>query len=102
MPPANTNSQNHGLYLLVRKTSKGGDMMNSRNGATVVWLLLVAGVVCAALLSLSAQVQTQNTTTAGQPTVQAKVDRAEVVTVSGNDLIVKMEDGTIRHFANVP
>ena len=77
-------------------------MMNSRNGATVVWLLLVAGVVCAALLSLSAQVQTQTTTTAGQPTVQAQIDRAEVVTVSGNDLIVKMEDGTIRHFANVP
>jgi len=31
-----------------------------------------------------------------------KVDRAEVVLVSGNDLVLKMEDGTIRHIANVP
>jgi LPXTG-motif cell wall-anchored protein len=30
------------------------------------------------------------------------VERGEVVTVAGNDLVVKMEDGTIRHFPNVP
>jgi hypothetical protein len=52
--------------------------------------------------SLSAQVQTQTTTTAGQPTRELKVDRAEVVHVSGNDLVLRMEDGTIEHLANVP
>jgi hypothetical protein len=31
-----------------------------------------------------------------------KVDHAEVVLVSGNDLVLRMEDGTIRHIANVP
>jgi len=31
-----------------------------------------------------------------------KVDRAEVLIVSANDLVLKMEDGTIRHIANVP
>jgi len=31
-----------------------------------------------------------------------KVERGEIVYVSGNNVIVKMEDGTIRHFNNVP
>jgi hypothetical protein len=31
-----------------------------------------------------------------------EVDRAEVVLVSVNDLLLRMEDGTIRHIANVP
>jgi LPXTG-motif cell wall-anchored protein len=53
-------------------------------------------------LSVSAQVQTQATTTPGQATHEVKVERAEVVSVYGNDLIVKMEDGTIRHIPNVP
>jgi hypothetical protein len=30
------------------------------------------------------------------------VERGEVVTVTGNDLVVKMEDGSLRHFANLP
>ena len=53
-------------------------------------------------LSLSAQVETKTTTTTGQANVVTKVDRGEVVTVSGNDLVVKMADGTIRNFENVP
>jgi LPXTG-motif cell wall-anchored protein len=53
-------------------------------------------------LSVSAQVQSETTTTPGQATHEVKVERAEVVSVYGNDLIVKMEDGTIRHVANVP
>ncbi len=59
--------------------------------------------VCLALtLSLSAQVETATTTTKGNATVVTKVDRGEVVTVSGNDLVVKMADGTLRNFENVP
>ena len=53
-------------------------------------------------LSLSAQVETTTTTTTGQATVVTKVERGEVVTVSGNDLVVKMADGTLRNFENVP
>jgi hypothetical protein len=30
-----------------------------------------------------------------------KVDRAEVLVVAGNDLVLKTEDGTMRHIANV-
>jgi LPXTG-motif cell wall-anchored protein len=51
---------------------------------------------------MCAQVQTDSTTKAGQSTQHVKVERAEVVYVSGNDLVVKMEDGEIRHIPNVP
>jgi hypothetical protein len=54
---------------------------------------------CAA--SMSGQVQTTTSTTKGASAQDVTVERAEVVRVSGNDLIVKMEDGTIRHFPNV-
>lgn len=54
------------------------------------------------VLSASAQVQTSKTSTTGQPTKEVTVDRGEVLLVQGNDLVVKMEDGSIRHFPNVP
>lgn len=66
-------------------------------------LVLVAGVVCIAFaLNANAQIHTKTTTTTGKATQQVKVDRAEVVLVAGNDLVLKVEDGTIRHIANVP
>lgn len=49
-----------------------------------------------------AQVKTEKSTKQGQPTVQSTVERGEVVNVSGNDLVVKMENGEIRNFPNVP
>jgi len=65
--------------------------------------LLAMGFVCLLLSAvMMAQVQTQTTTSQGQPTVETKVERGEVVNVSGNDLVVKMEDGQIRNFPNVP
>src|SRR5467141_616978 len=77
--------------------------MNSRAGRTRTWLALLVGAVCLAFtLSLSAQVQTKTTTTSDTPEVQTQVERGEVVLVNGNDLVVKMENGEIRHFANVP
>lgn len=77
--------------------------MNSANGWTRVWLLLAVGAMCFAFaLSMSAQVKTTTNTTTGQATHEMSVERGEVVFVQGNDLVVKMEDGTIRHVANVP
>lgn len=68
-----------------------------------VLLILAAAVVCSSLvLTMSAQVQTQTNTTTHAATVQTKVERGEVVYINGNDLVVKMEDGTLRHFTNVP
>lgn len=77
--------------------------MNSTNRMTRVWLTLAVGVMCIAFaLSMSAQVKTETTTTNEQSAQQITVERGEVVHVSGNDLIVKMEDGSIRHFPDVP
>ena len=76
--------------------------MNSKTSGTRATLLLAVGAVCMALtLSISAQVQTK-TRTAHKATVVTKVESGEVVYVSGNDLVVKMSDGSIRNFANVP
>lgn len=71
-------------------------------GWTRVWLMLVVGAVCLFTQSTRAQVTTQTTETAGEATHKVQVDRAEVLVVEGNDLILKMEDGSIRHIANVP
>jgi LPXTG-motif cell wall-anchored protein len=51
---------------------------------------------------MTAQVQTEKSVNKGQPIVETTVERGEVVHVSGNDLVVKMEDGQIRNFPNVP
>jgi hypothetical protein len=66
-------------------------------------LTIVAGLACFVFAVLTfAQVQTQSTTTSGTPTHAVKVESGEVVSVEGNDLFVKMSDGTLRHFPNVP
>src|SRR5271166_541581 len=53
--------------------------------------------------AVGAQVQTStDTPAAGTATQTSKVERGEVVYVSGNDLVVKTDDGQIRHFPNVP
>lgn len=66
---------------------------------------LLVGVEALALafaVSTRAQVQTTTTTTSGKATKTVSVERGEVVLVQGNDLVVKMADGKIRHFPNVP
>ena len=76
--------------------------MNATIKRKQLWLVLAVGVMCFAFaLSMSAQVQTQTSTTSGQAAHEVTVERGEVVLVEGNDLLVKMEDGSIRHFANV-
>jgi hypothetical protein len=77
--------------------------MNSTAGKThVSRVLLVAAVSIAFATSMSSQVKTQSSTTSGQATHEVTVERGEVVLVRGNDLFVKMDDGTLRHFPNVP
>ena len=58
--------------------------------------------VCLALTLSLRRRWRQNYETAGNANVVTKVERGEVVTVSGNDLVVKMADGTLRNFENVP
>jgi RNase P/RNase MRP subunit p29 len=76
--------------------------MNSTTGKTRVWVVLVAAICFAFAINMSAQVKTETTTTTGQTTHEVTVERGEVVLVDGNDLVVKAEDGSLRHFPNVP
>jgi RNase P/RNase MRP subunit p29 len=77
--------------------------MNSTNSRIKIVLMLAVGVIWSIFaVGVSAQVKTETNTTSGQATHEVTVERGEVVLVRGNDLIVKMEDGTIRHFPNVP
>jgi len=65
-------------------------------------LLVACGLSLLLALSLNAQVQTQTDTTTTGKTTEVNVERGVVVLVDGNDLVVKMEDGSIRHIPNVP
>jgi hypothetical protein len=77
--------------------------MKSSNSWMRSGLMLAIGTVCIAFGRIAgAQVQTTATTTAGQSSQVVKVDRGEVLAVEGNDLIVRMADGSIRHFENIP
>jgi hypothetical protein len=77
--------------------------MNVKRGWTSGWLMFTVGTVFLAFtLNMSAQVKTETSTAGHKATIVTQVERGEVVYVSGNDMVVKMEDGTIRHFANVP
>jgi LPXTG-motif cell wall-anchored protein len=77
--------------------------MRSNYGRMKVGLVVAVPalfIICVA--SATAQVQTQQSTTVGKATKEVTVEKGEVVLVDGNDLIVKMEDGTILHFPNIP
>jgi LPXTG-motif cell wall-anchored protein len=88
---------------MISKNRQRRNKMNSKASWTHAWLVLAVGAVCLAFtLSMSAQVQTKTTTTAGAAKIDNHVESGEVVYVSGNDLVVKMADGTIRHVSNVP
>jgi LPXTG-motif cell wall-anchored protein len=77
--------------------------MKSACSWTRIGLVLGAGTICLVFGARArAQVQTNTTTTPGTATKEVKVERGEVSLVEGNDLFVKMEDGTIRHFPNIP
>lgn len=64
--------------------------------------LLAAGACLVFAVGVNAQVQTQTSENTGQPTHQVHVERGTVVMVEGNDLFVRMEDGSLRHIPNVP
>jgi RNase P/RNase MRP subunit p29 len=65
--------------------------------------LLGAGVICMAFaLGTNAQVQSQTKIKNGPATQLVKVQRGEVVYVSGNDVVIKGEDGQLRAFSQVP
>lgn len=78
-------------------------MMRIRLSSTVTRGLLVGGALCFTLSSLAAaQVQTTETAEHGPATQSVKIERGEVVYVSGRDMMVKMEDGSLQAFNGIP
>jgi hypothetical protein len=66
-------------------------------------VLLATGTLGLAFaVQTGAQVQTTTATTAGESSHTVTVNRGEVYAVDGNELIVKMQDGTFRHFPDIP
>lgn len=63
----------------------------------ILGLMLGGIVTIAAATTLMAQDTTQTNVQTGTPTSTTTVEKAEVVYVSGNDLVVKMDTGEIRH-----
>jgi len=78
-------------------------MKVKKRTAGVVQKLVVVASFLAIAFTAQAQVQTTTTTApAGAPTKTVKVERGTVVAVSGNNLVVKAEDGSLRDFNDVP
>ncbi len=69
--------------------------MSSRTAVYRVAAIALVLLACAALTV--AQVKTESSTQKGTPATKATVERGEVVYVSGNDVIFRLESGEIRH-----
>ena len=78
--------------------------MNARTkGMRLLMILAVGAIGLAFTVRMSAQVQTSQSTAAGQTSTTSKTISGTIVALSGNDMVVKMDsDGSLRHFANVP
>lgn len=77
--------------------------MNARTISKRLLMILAVGTIgLAYTVKMSAQVQTRSTTTPGEASQQVRVDNAEVILVEGNDVVLRMSDGSIRHVSNVP
>jgi len=63
--------------------------------------VLATGLGCIPL-ALAQVETTKSVSPEGAPTKDVKVERGTIVYVSGNDVVVKAEDGSLRHFNNVP
>lgn len=74
--------------------------MSSRKIGSGTGLMVTVAALLAISGSTHAQVQTGEST--GRASQEISVQRAELVRVDGNDLVVKLADGTLRHFPNVP
>lgn len=76
--------------------------MNSTRSWTRTALATAGALALVFATSAVAQVQTDTTTAHGAATHQQTITTATVVYVSGNDVVVKMADGSLKNFENVP
>jgi len=78
-------------------------MISIGSSKTVLQCLLAGGALCVAFsLPAAAQVKSTETVEHGSSIKQVNTERGEIIYVSGNDLVIKMEDGSLRDFLDVP
>jgi hypothetical protein len=78
-------------------------MISIGSSKKILQCLLAGGALCVAFsLPAAAQVKSTETVAHGPATKQVTVERGEIVYVSGNEVVVKAEDGSLRDFSNVP
>jgi len=70
--------------------------------ATLRGLLGGGAFLMAFSLQSQAQVQTTQSVTHGEPTKQVQIQEGEIVYINGNSAVLKMADGSYRHFDNIP
>jgi len=76
--------------------------MNSLQITRKLNRLVMAGIAFMSFVAVTnAQVKTDSATIHEPATKTVSVDRGEVVYASGSDLVLKKDDGTVVHFANV-
>ncbi|MGA3107295.1 MAG: hypothetical protein ABSD53_22665 [Terriglobales bacterium] len=76
--------------------------MNSLQLTRKLTHLVMAGIASMSFaLVVNAQVNNETSIAHGPATKTVSVDRGEVVYASGSDLVLKKDDGTVVHFANV-
>jgi LPXTG-motif cell wall-anchored protein len=76
--------------------------MNSIRSWTRTALATAGALALVFATNAAAQVQSETNTSSGTATHETTITTAQVVYVSGNDVVVKMADGSLRHFNNVP
>jgi len=70
---------------------------------TIMRGLLVGGALCVSFsLPAAGQVKSTESVEHGTATHHVTIERGEIVYVSGNNVVVRMEDGSLRDFNNVP
>jgi hypothetical protein len=75
-------------------------IMNFARKVHILYFALVGAILSSWILprAVHGQDTTTSSTQTGQATVTTEVKSATVVYVSGNDLVVKADDGTVKHF----
>ena len=76
-------------------------MTSNTKARSLMTVLAVSMAFVAFAARVNSQVQSETSTTMHAPSVTTTVARGEVVYVHGNEVIVKMEDGTMRDFPSV-
>jgi len=78
-------------------------MVTNRASQAIFRALLIGGAICiASSVPAVSQVQSTQTVEHGPATKTVKLERGVVEYVVGNDMVVKMDNGELEHFTNVP